>query len=117
MLLAVPRVSVYNIINCDKPIISAINGVAVGAGMVMAVMADISIASDKARLNDGHMRLGVAAGDHAAAIWPLMCGMPKAKFHLLTGTFIDAKEAERLNMISMVICTSASPCAHPLLCL
>ena len=62
---------VYNMLNCSKPIISAINGPAVGAGLVVALMADISIAAEDARLADGHVRMGVAAGDHAAIIWPL----------------------------------------------
>ena len=61
---------VYNIVNCEKPVISAINGVAVGAGLAVAIMADISVISETARITDGHVRLGVAAGDHAAAIWP-----------------------------------------------
>jgi enoyl-CoA hydratase/carnithine racemase len=69
---------VYNMINLEKPIISAINGVAVGAGLAVALMADISIIADTARLTDGHLRLGVGAGDHAAIIWPLLCGMAKA---------------------------------------
>ena len=54
---------VHNMINLDKPIISAINGVAVGAGLAVALLADISIASEKARFTDGHVRLGVAAGE------------------------------------------------------
>jgi len=66
---------VYNIINCSKPIVSAIQGSAVGAGLAAALVADISIAAKNAKLIDGHVRLGVAAGDHAAIIWPLLCGM------------------------------------------
>jgi enoyl-CoA hydratase len=66
---------VHNITNCTKPIISAINGTAVGAGLAVALTADISIAAENARLTDGHLKLGVAAGDHAAIIWPLLCGM------------------------------------------
>jgi len=94
---------VHAMVNCDKPIISAVNGVAVGAGLVVALLSDISIVSEKAKLNDGHTRLGVAAGDHAAAIWPLLCGMAKAKYYLLTGSFIEAKEAERIGLISMCL--------------
>ena len=75
---------VYNIAKCEKPMISAINGVAVGAGLVVALMADISIIAEEARITDGHIRLGVAAGDHAVIIWPLLCGMAKAKYYLLT---------------------------------
>ena len=82
---------VYHMINLDKPIISAINGVAVGAGLAVALMADISIASEAMRITDGHLRLGVAAGDHAVIIWPLLCGMAKAKYYLLTADFIDGR--------------------------
>jgi enoyl-CoA hydratase len=94
---------VHNMINLDKPVISAINGVAVGAGLAVALLADISIASERARFTDGHIRLGVAAGDHAAIIWPLLCGMAKAKYYLLTCDFLDGKEAERIGLVSMVV--------------
>ncbi len=94
---------VYNILHCSKPIISAINGAAVGAGLVVALLADISIASDRARLADGHVRMGVAAGDHAAIIWPLLCGMAKAKYYLMTSDFISGPEAERIGLVSMCV--------------
>src|SRR5438067_8511916 len=94
---------VYNMVNCDKPIISAINGVAVGAGLAVAFMADIAIASESMRITDGHLRLGVAAGDHAVIIWPLLCGMAKAKYYLLTADFIDGKEAERVGLVSLCV--------------
>src|SRR6058998_193028 len=94
---------VYNMINLDKPVISAINGVAVGAGLVVAMMADISIIAENARFTDGHTRLGVVAGDHAAILWPLLCGMAKAKYYLLTSDFIDGKEAERIGLVSMSV--------------
>jgi enoyl-CoA hydratase len=91
---------VYNMINCEKPIVSAINGVAVGAGLVIALLADISICADDARLGDGHVRLGVAAGDHAAIIWPLLCGMARARYYLLTGEMVTGAEAERIGLVS-----------------
>ena len=94
---------VYHMINLDKPIISAINGVAVGAGLAVALMADISIASEAMRITDGHLRLGVAAGDHAVIIWPLLCGMAKAKYYLLTADFIDGREAERIGLVSLCV--------------
>jgi enoyl-CoA hydratase len=94
---------VYNIINCEKVVISAINGVAVGAGLAVALMADISIMAEEARITDGHIRLGVGAGDHAAIIWPLLCGMAKAKYYLLTADFIDGREAERIGLVSRCV--------------
>lgn len=93
----------YNIVNCSKPIISAIHGAAVGAGLAAAVMADISIAAKSARLIDGHTRLGLAAGDHAAMIWPLLCGMAKAKYHVLTCEPVTGEEAERIGLVSLCV--------------
>ena len=83
------REMVYNTAGCSKAIISAINGQAVGAGLVLALMADITIAGHSAKLIDGHTKLGVAAGDHAPIIWPLLCGMAKAKYHLMTCEPLD----------------------------
>jgi enoyl-CoA hydratase len=92
---------VYNMINCSKMIVSAMHGPAVGAGLVAGLLADISIATRNARLIDGHTRLGVAAGDHAAIIWPLLCGMAKAKYYLLLCETISGEEAERLGLVSL----------------
>ena len=94
---------VYNIVNCEKPIISAINGVAVGAGLAVAMMADISVIAEDARFTDGHIRRGVGAGDHAAIVWPILCGMAKAKYYLMTADFIDGKEAERIGLVSKAV--------------
>lgn len=94
---------VYNILGCSKPIVSAINGPAIGAGLVVALLADISMAAENARLSDGHIRMGVAAGDHAAILWPLLCGMAKAKYYLMTGDFLTGKEAERIGLVSMAV--------------
>jgi enoyl-CoA hydratase len=94
---------VYNLINCDKPIVSAIHGPAVGAGLVAGLLADISIASRTARIVDGHTRLGVAAGDHAAMVWPLLCSMAKAKYHLLLCEPVSGEEAERIGLVSIAV--------------
>jgi enoyl-CoA hydratase len=94
---------VYNVMACDKPVISAINGVAVGAGLAVAMMADISIMAEEAKITDGHVKLGVAAGDHAAICWPLLCGMAKAKYYLMTAEFVSGKEAERIGLVSLCV--------------
>jgi enoyl-CoA hydratase len=93
---------VFGIVECSKPIVSAMRGVAVGAGLACGLMADVSIATKGCRLIDGHTRLGVAAGDHAAIIWPLLCGMAKAKYYLLTCKTLVGEEAERIGLISLV---------------
>ena len=94
---------VYNIINCSKPIVSAMQGPAVGAGLVAGLLADVSIAGENARIIDGHTRLGVAAGDHACIVWPLLCGMAKAKYYLLTCEAVSGKEAERIGLVSLCV--------------
>jgi enoyl-CoA hydratase len=94
---------VYNIVSCSKPIVSAIQGAAVGAGLAAALLSDIPIAANTARLVDGHVRLGVAAGDHAAIIWPLLCGMAKAKYHLLLNEPVTGEMAERLGMVALAV--------------
>jgi enoyl-CoA hydratase len=94
---------VYNVINCSKPIVSAIHGPAVGAGLVAAVLADISVAARTAKIVDGHTRIGVAAGDHAAICWPLLAGMAKAKYYLLTCAPLTGEEAERIGLVSLCV--------------
>ncbi|MGV3493561.1 MAG: enoyl-CoA hydratase/isomerase family protein [Ramlibacter sp.] len=94
---------VYNVINCDKPIVSALHGPAVGAGLVAGLLADISVAARDARIVDGHTRLGVAAGDHAAIVWPLLCGMAKAKYYLLLCDPVSGEEAERIGLVSLAV--------------
>jgi enoyl-CoA hydratase len=94
---------VYNIVGCSKPIVAAIDGPAVGAGLAVALLADVSIATPTARLVDGHTRLGVAAGDHAVLVWPLLCGMAKAKYHLLLCEPVSGEEAERIGLVSLCV--------------
>ncbi len=94
---------VWNVINCSKPIVSAIHGPAVGAGLVAGLLADISIVGRTARIIDGHTRLGVAAGDHAAVCWPLLAGMAKSKYYLLTCETLSGEEAERIGLVSLCV--------------
>lgn len=94
---------VLNVIDCSKPIVSALHGSAVGAGLAAGLLADVSVAGRSARIIDGHTRLGVAAGDHAAICWPLLCGMAKAKYHLLTCEVLTGEEAERIGLVSVCV--------------
>jgi enoyl-CoA hydratase len=97
------RALVQGMVDCELPIVSAINGAAVGAGAAVALLADVSIAGESAKVIDGHVKIGVAAGDHAALIWPLLCGMAKAKYYLLTNEPLSGIEAERIGLVSRVV--------------
>lgn len=97
------REIVQGMLDCEVPIVSAINGAAVGAGAAVALLADVSIAARTAKILDGHTRIGVAAGDHAVAIWPLLCGLAKARYYLLTSTPLTGEEAERIGLVSLVV--------------
>jgi enoyl-CoA hydratase len=94
---------VYNLVSCPKLVVSAMTGPAVGAGLAVGLLADVSIATPSARIVDGHTRLGVAAGDHAVIVWPLLCGMAKAKYHLLLCEPVGGEEAERLGLVSLCV--------------
>lgn len=97
------RIMVDSMLNCSKPIVSAINGAAAGGGLAIALLADVSVAAESAKLVDGHTVLGVAADDHAVAIWPLLTSMAKAKFYLMTSEAIPAREAERIGLVSFCV--------------
>ncbi|MCC2675101.1 MAG: enoyl-CoA hydratase/isomerase family protein [Ramlibacter sp.] len=97
------RKLVMGMIECRKPIVGAARGWAVGAGLACLILADISIASKDAKFSDGHLKIGVAAGDHALIAWPILCGMAKAKYYLMTAETFTGEEAERMNLISLAL--------------
>jgi enoyl-CoA hydratase len=101
--MAESRKLVYGMLDCRKPIVAAARGWAVGAGLALLILADVSIASKTAMFSDGHLKIGVAAGDHASIVWPLLCGMAKAKYFLLTAENFSGEEAERMNLVSMAL--------------
>src|SRR3954467_11604491 len=94
---------VLNLVAFDKPLVSGIRGPAVGAGLVVGMLADVSVAGRGAKIIDGHTRLGVAAGDHAAICWPLMAGMAKAKYYLMTCDPLSGEEADRIGLVSKCV--------------
>ena len=94
---------VYNLVDCGKPVVSAIRGTAVGAGLAVALLADVSVAGRNAKILDGHTRLGVAAGDHSVIVWPLLCGLAKARYYLLTNEPLSGEEAERIGLVSLCV--------------
>ncbi|OHV44626.1 hypothetical protein BCD48_25170 [Pseudofrankia sp. BMG5.36] len=94
---------VDNMISCRKPIVSAVNGLAMASGLAVALSADISVVGASAKLNDGHLRGGMAAGDHAALLWPLYMSLAKVRYYLLTGETLTGHEAERLGLVSVCV--------------
>ncbi len=102
VLMETERRRITATMNMDKPMISAINGPAVGWGLSLGLLADISVAAEDAILMDGHTRVGVAAGDHSSLIWPLLVGMAKAKYYQLTSARLTGIEAERIGLVSLV---------------
>jgi enoyl-CoA hydratase len=92
--------AVWALINMRKPLVAAVNGVAVGAGLRLALLADIAVVSESTRLIDGHTRIGIAAGDHSVLIWPLLCGMAQAKNVLMRTKALTGREAYEMGLVS-----------------
>ncbi|MBI4288452.1 MAG: enoyl-CoA hydratase/isomerase family protein [Chloroflexi bacterium] len=97
------RKLIHNILKVEQPIISALNGDTIGLAANIALLCDIVIAADNARLGDPHVHVGLVAGDSGCIIWPLLAGIPKAKELLLTGDLIGARDAERLGIVNHVV--------------
>ena len=94
---------VYGLLDCDKPIVCRLNGDAVGLGATIALFCDIVVAADHARIGDPHVRVGLAAGDGGALIWPQLIGYARAKQYLLTGDLIAAPEAASIGLINFAV--------------
>jgi enoyl-CoA hydratase/carnithine racemase len=94
---------VEDVIAMSKPLVAAVNGHAIGLGAVLATLADISFLSEKAKLGDLHVHAALPAGNGAAAIWPLLVGINRAKHLLMTGEILTAAEAERFGLVTRVL--------------
>jgi enoyl-CoA hydratase len=94
---------IHNLLDVEQPIIAAINGHAVGLGATIALFSDVIIASENAKIGDPHVKVGLVAGDGGAVIWPLLCGLARAKEYLMTGDLMSATEAERIGLINHVV--------------
>jgi len=94
---------ILNLLSIRKPVIAALNGACAGLGATIALQCDFVIASEKARIGDPHIGVGILPGDGGAIIWPLLVGMCKAKQYLMTGEMVNAVDAERMGLITKVV--------------
>ena len=94
---------VYSQLDLEKPLICKLNGHSTGLGASLALLCDIIIASDEAKIGDPHVSVGLVAGDGGALIWPQLVGYAKAKKYLLTGELMSAAEAERIGLVTDVV--------------
>jgi enoyl-CoA hydratase len=94
---------VWNIVDFPWPVVTCVTGPVSGGGLAMALMADISIAAATAQITDAHTLAGLATGDHAALLWPLACGLPRAKWLLLSAASVSGEEAERMGLVSLCV--------------
>jgi enoyl-CoA hydratase len=102
-LIAEAQQIAYGMTDLAKPIVAAIKGAAIGAGLAVALMSDISVAAEDALLSDRLTRVGVASGEHAMLIWPILSGMARAKHNLLLGEQISGLEAERIGLVTKAL--------------
>jgi enoyl-CoA hydratase len=94
---------VSNLLEIEQPVIAAVNGDGAGLGATIPLFCDITVMAENARLADTHVRMGLVAGDGGVVIWPWLVGMAKAKEYLLTGDWIDGKEAERIGLVNYAV--------------
>ena len=94
---------IFGLLDLEKPVVCRINGDCIGLGATLALLCDITIAVDDARLGDPHVKMGYVAGDGGAVIWPQLVGFARAKEYLLTGDLLTAKEAERIGLINHAV--------------
>ncbi len=92
-----------NLVSIEKPVIAAVNGVAVGLGATLALLCDVVFMADTARIGDPHVKVGLVPGDGGAVIWPLLVGPARAKEYLMTGDLLPAQEAERIGLVNHVV--------------
>jgi enoyl-CoA hydratase len=103
MTLEEGRQIVDHLLECSKPVISAVNGYAMGLGATVALLADVVYAAVSASFADTHVNMGLGAGDGGQVIWPLLMGVNRAKYYLMTGDRLTATEAERLGLVNFVV--------------
>ena len=107
---------VFSLLDLEKPIIARINGHAVGLGATLALLCDVTFMSEKARIGDPHVAIGLVAGDGGAVIWPHLIGFNRAKEYLMTGDLLDAATAERIGLVNHAVAAEGLDAAVDAFC-
>ncbi len=94
---------IVNLLELEQPIVAAVNGDGAGLGATIPLFCDVIVMAETARLADTHVRMGLVAGDGGVVIWPWLVGMARAKEYLLTGRWIDGREAERVGLVNYAV--------------
>jgi enoyl-CoA hydratase len=97
------RQLVDDFLDCEKPIITAMNGPAMGLGLTIALLGDVIIAGRSATMGDTHVKVAMGAGDGGQVYWPLLMGINRAKYYMMTGDVLTAEKAEQLGLVNFVV--------------
>ena len=97
------RLIVDNLLDCEKPVVSAVRGYAMGLGATIALLSDVVVAGRGTTFADTHVKMGIGAGDGGQVIWPLLMGVNRAKYYLMTGDRLAAEEAHDLGLVNFLV--------------
>jgi len=97
------RQIVDHLLACEKPLISAVNGYAMGLGANVALLCDVVVAGPNTVFADTHVNMGIGAGDGGQLIWPFLIGVNRAKYYLMTGDRVTGKEAVEMGLANFYV--------------
>lgn len=90
-------------LDCSIPIVSAVKGYAMGLGATVALLADVVVAGQSTAFADTHVKMGVGAGDGGQVIWPLLMGVNRAKWFLMTGERVTGEALHEMGLVNFLV--------------
>lgn len=102
-MLRITRNLVLQMVNCEAPLVAAVNGPAAGLGATLALLCDVIFMGENARIGDTHVKMGLVAGDGGAVIWPLLVGPHRAKEYLMSGRLLSGREAAAIGLVNHAV--------------